>query len=70
MYTLSDDAVSRLTKSLAEIVRNARAVLENPTESHRRLEGIIQAAQKQLGNIKEGKYRTKPTQRMQKPHNA
>lgn len=68
MYKMDDEAVSKLTSGLKKIVRDARTIMENPDESHNRLENIVDLAQKQLENLKEGKYRTKATQRMRKPN--
>lgn len=68
MYKMDDEAVSKLAYGLKEIVRHARTVMENPDDSHNRLEHIVELAQKQLENLKEGKYRTKATQRMRKPN--
>lgn len=67
MYKMDDEAVSKLARGLKEIVRHARTIMENPDESHHRLESIVELAQKQLGNLKEGKYRARATQRMHKP---
>ena len=67
MYTMDDSAVNDLAKGLETIVRNARTLVVNPEDDHHRLDEIIQAAQKQLENLKQGKYRTKSTQRMAKP---
>ena len=67
MYTMDDEAVNDLAKGLENIVRNARAIVEKPEDNHHRLDDIIKAAQNQLKNLKQGKYRTKATQRMSKP---
>lgn len=67
MYTMDDKAVNDLAKGLENIVRNARTIIENPEDDHHRLEDIVEAAQNQLKNLKDGKYRTKATQRMHKP---
>ena len=67
MYTMDDKAVNDLTKGLENIVRSARTLIENPKDDHDKLDYIIEVAQNQLKNIKDGKYRTKATQRMKKP---
>jgi hypothetical protein len=65
---MNDEAVNDLTKGLNNIVRSARTIISNPKDSHYRLEDIIKVAQIQLKNLKQGKYRTKPSQRMYKLH--
>jgi hypothetical protein len=67
MYTMDDKAVNDLAKGLENIVRNARTIIVNPEDNRNRLEDIINVAQLQLKNLKQGKYRTKATQRMRKP---
>jgi|GEM_PF-6915550 len=67
MYTMDDAAVNELAKGLKNIVRNARTVIKNPKDSHHRLDEIINLAQNQLSNLKQGKYRTSATQKMHKP---
>jgi len=62
MYKMDDDAVNKLALGLKQIVRNARTIMENPDESHHRLVYIIEMAQKQLNDLKAGKYRTKTSQ--------
>lgn len=64
---MDDEAVNDLAKGLDSIVRDARTIIENPTDNRNRLEDIILIAQLQLKNLKLGKYRTKATQRMAKP---
>jgi hypothetical protein len=70
MYKMDDDAVNDLALGLKQIVRNARTIMEDPNESHHRLVYIIEMAQKLLGDLKAGKYRTKTSQRMRKLKNT
>jgi hypothetical protein len=66
MYKLQDQQAVDLAQALRKIVRSAQTLIDNPKDSHYRLEDIVRLAQDQLKLLKQTKPAKLPTQRMRK----